>query len=72
MFAILDEIEKAPVAIQMTLLSILNERQALVGNRIIQTMLESVAATTNKTLDELIAQALPHENSCTEFFCRFE
>lgn len=61
MFAILDELEKAPVALQMTLLSILNERQALVGNKIIQTMLESVAATTNATLGELIAQALPHE-----------
>lgn len=61
MYAILDELEKAPVSLQMTLLSILNERQALVGNKIIQTMLESVAATTNATLGELIAQALPHE-----------
>jgi hypothetical protein len=45
----------------MTLLSILNERQALTGNRIVQTMLESVAATTNATQGELIDQALPHE-----------
>jgi MoxR-like ATPase len=61
MFALLDEIEKAPVALQMTLLSILCERKALVGNRIIDTLLESVAATTNATQGELISQALPHE-----------
>lgn len=61
MFAILDELEKAPVALQMTLLSILNERQALAGNQVVQTMLESVAATTNATLGELIGQAQAHE-----------
>ncbi len=60
-FAILDEIEKAPVDVQMTLLSVLNERQALVGNQIVQTMIESVIATTNATLGGLMAQAKPHE-----------
>lgn len=60
-FAILDEIEKAPVDVQMTLLSVLNERQALVGNQIVQTMIESVVATTNATLGGLMAQAKPHE-----------
>ncbi len=61
LFGIIDEIEKGPVSLQMTLLSILNERQALVGNKVVQTMLESIAATTNATLGELISQALPHE-----------
>jgi len=61
MFAILDEIEKAPPSLQMTLLSILNERQALAGNKVIQTMLESIAGTTNKTLGQMVSQADPHE-----------
>jgi MoxR-like ATPase len=61
LFAILDEVEKAPVALQMTLLSILNERQALAGNKVVQTALESLAGTTNATLGEMISQALPHE-----------
>jgi MoxR-like ATPase len=61
MFAILDEIEKAPPSLQMTLLSILNERQALAGNKVVQTMLESIAGTTNKTLGQMVSQADPHE-----------
>ncbi|MCM2282733.1 MAG: AAA family ATPase [Bdellovibrionaceae bacterium] len=60
-FAILDEVEKAPPALQMTLLSILNERQALAGNKVIQTLLESVSATTNATLGQLVSEGEPHE-----------
>jgi len=61
LFGLIDEIDKMPVSIQMTLLSILNERQALIGNRVVQTMLQAVAATTNMTQGEFIAQAPPSE-----------
>lgn len=61
LFAILDEIEKAPVSVQMTLLSVLNERMAFTGNKVVKTLLESIAATTNANLADLVAQALPHE-----------
>lgn len=61
LFAILDEIEKAPVSVQMTLLSILNERFATVENKIVEVMLESVVATTNASAAELISQAQKYE-----------
>ncbi len=60
-FAILDEVEKAPANIQMTLLSILNERQALAGNKVIETALESIWATTNATSGKLISQGSPEQ-----------
>jgi MoxR-like ATPase len=60
-FAVLDEVEKAPVNIQMMVLSILNERQALAGNKVIETALESIWATTNATSGQLVSQGSPEQ-----------
>lgn len=60
-FVILDEIDKASPAVQMVLLSILNEREALRGSDVIKLMVDTVVSTSNTSMAQLIAQAKPYE-----------
>lgn len=54
--ALIDESEKGNPAALATLLSLLNERQVLAGNKIIKARLETLFATSNASLPEFFEQ----------------
>ena len=60
-----DEIEKANPAALAPLLSLLNERELPVGNRIIKTRIESIFATSNASLPEIFQQFLENGQGTT-------
>ncbi len=54
--ALIDEVEKGNPAALSALLSLLNERKVLAGNKVIKAKTETVFATSNSNLPELSAQ----------------
>lgn len=58
LFLIADEAEKANAATLNALLSVLNERKAFLGSRVVDSLLASGVFTSNKTLGEFIKSFL--------------
>ena len=50
--ALLDEIDKASPAVLAVILSILNEREALLGNKVVKAKTQTIISTSNQTLPE--------------------
>lgn len=54
--ALIDELDKISPAVASTLLNILNEREVMVGGRVIEAKTSSVYSTSNANLAEIFAQ----------------
>lgn len=63
--ALIDETEKGNPAALSALLSLLNEREVLAGNQVIQARLETLFATSNANLPEIFQQFLENGQGST-------
>lgn len=70
LFLIADEVEKAPPGVIMSLLSVMNEKKAFLGYKVVNAILSSGAFTSNKTISEQIDESPQERASLSALFDR--
>ena len=72
LFLIADEAEKSNPAVLNALLSVLNERKAFLGSKVVDSILSSGVFTSNKTTGEFIAENPTIHSFDKKYFCKNE